>query len=184
MRHVPCSRITDFLCDITGLKRKSAPGVKWIRELSLSACASTRLVIFALALFLVANGPALLRTGLKKETERGTDKESGREEEKEIEEEKKRSGEMNERRETGREEEREWRGYVDEKRELEGKTSLCAPCHECNRGCGRRKIHDQDAIATRDRTRENSQTSPESTDPPYGMPCPSASRLYVSRESS
>ena len=23
-----------------------------------------------------------------------------------------------------------------------------APCHECNRACSRRKIHDQDAIVT------------------------------------
>lgn len=33
-----------------------------------------------------------------------------------------------------------------------------APCYECNRGCGRRKIHDQDAIAMRDRTRVDFQT--------------------------
>lgn len=38
---------------------------------------------------------------------------------------------------------------------LEGKTSLW---HTNVRGCGRRKIHDQDAIATPDRIREDSQT--------------------------
>lgn len=65
---------------------------------------------------------------------------------------------MNERRET------EWRiGRKRVKgicRREEGvrRENESAPCHECNRSCGRRKIHDQDAIATRDRTRENSQT--------------------------
>lgn len=48
---------------------------------------------------------------------------------------------------------------------LEGKTSLW---HTNVRGCGRRKIHDQDAIATRDRIRQDSQNSPESTNLPLG----------------
>lgn len=44
---------------------------------------------------------------------------------------------------------RERRGEEGVRRENES-----APWHECNRGCGRRKIHDQDAIATRDRSKD------------------------------
>jgi len=75
----------------------------------------TRLVIFALALFLDANGPALLRTGLRKETEKGQIK-SGRMYAREKEKERGNDGEA--KRETERQKEREG-GSGDKGREMQ-----------------------------------------------------------------